>query len=736
MKKVLAIILLTIIALSLSTGLAIADEDIKVKYISNFGGDLQMENWNRIEVEIENQGNSDFTGQVEVDAGGKYLQEIFIEKGKKLAVEFYLPPLGIEHVSQVNVSVKDHRNRNVSTTRVNVSYHYRNAPAHYLGVVSKNPDKFKRIQNVIDTEIVHLKPEHFNNHQFMGNMARIIIDDLDGFTLTQRQKENLDLWIKMGGNLIVGGGRTATENISVIDPKILPYKPERNMERELDNAFFQEKSTVVFTKGEVLGEVQLGNSDFPLLITNNVGKGSIIFSTINFNDSVFNNVVDFEKYMETIITSSLTHYVPSAGSFRLGEAQRLLTLMSVDLGGLKFLSPWFLFIGLLVYILIVGPFNFAFLKKIKKMDYGWLTIPALAIVFTLVLFVIGSMGRSKIMTNTQVNLIEYLNDETAYIESFNNWFIPSSKAKEIKLDFLNVAPTTSGLTSVNNTVLDTSQSRVWSNQRALINTTKKIQKPTVELDLYKNQTVVTITNEFDYEIFESYLWIRGGWYKTGGVNAGETKTLTLRSTPSHIDYQSLFKRLGITSTHWHFQLIDSLAAGGGNYTYIAFDDEFVPIEYKESPTTSVVNINVIHERNMDINIIEPTAIANIKGVVSKISFQNYDTWNLTQYYLSGQGEFELMFQLPRDLTYEGLTGQITMDIYRNNGIMELHIYNNESKEWEIHQASNMVQSISIGDIDDYLNNDVLIIKLVSTDDNSQVDLDLNRITFSVVGGGN
>ncbi|QNO16118.1 hypothetical protein HYG86_15750 [Alkalicella caledoniensis] len=731
MKKAIALILLTIITLTLSPSMASADEKIKATYTSNFGQGIQRENWNRVEVEIENQGDQDFTGQVEVDAGGKYIQEIFIERGKKITVEFYIPPMGVENINQVDVYVKNKNNKAVSSHRFSVSYYRGSGTSHYIGVVSKNPDRFKRIQNFIDLETVPMKEEHFNNHLFMENLGTIIIDELDNLTLSAQQKENLELWLKRGGNLVIGGGRTTVENTSIINPDIMPYRVSNNLEKELNIPFFEGKSNVLFTSGEVLGDIALGTEELPLIITKDTNQGRVVFSTINFADSFFDNVNDFEKYLEAIILSNPPRY--QGTEYRVGEANRLLTLMSVDLGGLNFLSPGFLFFGLIAYILLVGPFNFAMLKKYNKMDYGWITIPALSVVFTIILFLVGSTGRSKDMANTQLNVIEYFNNGTAYVESYNNFFMPNGRTKKMQANFLSVAPTTNGLTLINNTTLETSQARIWSNQRAVISTTKNMSGPIVKLELLEKETAASITNNYDYEIFDGYLVVGDRWYRVGEISPGETKKLSLKANSVHVDYQSLFQRLGVTS-HMYSQVIESMALSSGNYTFIAFDDKYTPIEFQGSPITKLMNFSIVHQNNMEIDIKETTAVSNISAVVSKVDFQHYDNWRTHQYYISGAGEMEMVFELPKGVDYQGFTGRVNINGFRAYGNVEYQVLNQETSQWEKHQVGGMGGSFDLPKLENYVRNNILSIKLVISDENSNVDLELSGIKFSVIGG--
>ena len=69
----------------------------------------------------------------------------------------------------------------------------------------------------------------------------------------------------------------------------------------------------------------------------------------------------------------------------------------LDRAGITFTFPrlrWLL-IWLGVFIVVVGPLNFFILRRVRKLEWGWITISAIAVLFAAGLYVVNSVSRPK-----------------------------------------------------------------------------------------------------------------------------------------------------------------------------------------------------------------------------------------------------------------------------------------------------------------------------------------------------
>src|SRR5205823_4888186 len=65
-----------------------------------------------------------------------------------------------------------------------------------------------------------------------------------------------------------------------------------------------------------------------------------------------------------------------------------------DLPGLQLPNAWLIGGFLLLYIIIMGPVNFIVLRRLRRTELAWITIPALVVIFSAVAYAtaLGSKG--------------------------------------------------------------------------------------------------------------------------------------------------------------------------------------------------------------------------------------------------------------------------------------------------------------------------------------------------------
>jgi hypothetical protein len=104
----------------------------------------------------------------------------------------------------------------------------------------------------------------------------------------------------------------------------------------------------------------------------------------------------------SVVSDDLGRIFSSGMAGRIGRETPLLPLQAsadpfLTRIGVAFAFPrlrW-LTIWLAVYLLVVGPLNFAILRRIKRLEWGWASVCVLAAVFTVGFYISGSARRPK-----------------------------------------------------------------------------------------------------------------------------------------------------------------------------------------------------------------------------------------------------------------------------------------------------------------------------------------------------
>ena len=178
-----------------------------------------------------------------------------------------------------------------------------------------------------------------------------------------------------------------------------------------------------------------------------------------------------------------------------------------EIAGLELPDPLLITLFLLVYILVLGPINFIILRRMKRPELAWATVPALVIVFSVGAYLIGYGSRGGDLTTIRTK-IAYASPDTQDVQAMQVWGLFSPVRNTYKLNIgadsvvseLNAfggpgSGSTSQVlggstTSVNNVIINTGSLSGFAVQNDLRT------EPPLEADLHLNgdQIVGTVHN--------------------------------------------------------------------------------------------------------------------------------------------------------------------------------------------------------------------------------------------------
>lgn len=192
------------------------------------------------------------------------------------------------------------------------------------------------------------------SHWWSYSAARVIVVAVSTAKLSPDQRLALEEFVRGGGYLIL-------------------------LEKEAaDPSFLAGYRRVPFTKDETV-------------IVENIGRGKLIRIP---SEGVFQQAINLDRRLEKPFIGDPNEFVSSM----LDNTPDNLGLLKMV--GIRFHFPrlrWVL-IALGVYILIVGPLNFFVLRRMGRLDWGWVTVSALAVFFALAFYFAGSARRPRIFT--------------------------------------------------------------------------------------------------------------------------------------------------------------------------------------------------------------------------------------------------------------------------------------------------------------------------------------------------
>lgn len=213
--------------------------------------------------------------------------------------------------------------------------------------------------------------------------------------------EALRDWIQMGGTLVVLSG---SEGNTYTDPAaraLLPVEINGTaILRDVDG--FLNVSTDLGTDdsgGRVFtvarsepkpgSEVLLSRDGIPFIVRESLGLGQIIFLAVDFRSSS-SGVEQFIGPVWHAVTPTRDHAKWEQNIPRLSGGFQAISGRAA-----RPPNPLLIIAICILYTIVVGPLNFAWLAKRNKMEWAWFTLPAIVLVFFLLIYGMGLLMKER-----------------------------------------------------------------------------------------------------------------------------------------------------------------------------------------------------------------------------------------------------------------------------------------------------------------------------------------------------
>ena len=222
----------------------------------------------------------------------------------------------------------------------------------------------------------------------------IFLHDIDTTALSPAQRDALGIWVSLGGQLIVSGGVGGQRTAAGL-AGLLPAQVGTLAQGDISAlAPFAGASDQTLAPSAPLNDLQPQSGaealppESPLLYRQRYGAGWSIVSAFDFASL---RSWSGEPALWSKLLSHPIALVPAA-SARLSRIN-LLDRGVLQLPSLNLPSTSVLLAFLLTYILVIGPLNYVVLRRARRLELAWLTVPAIVVVFAGGLYVVGSALR-------------------------------------------------------------------------------------------------------------------------------------------------------------------------------------------------------------------------------------------------------------------------------------------------------------------------------------------------------
>ena len=283
----------------------------------------------------------------------------------------------------------------------------------------------------------------------LDSLNTLILSDVDTGDLIEAQRSALSAWIANGGRLIVTGG-PGWQKTSAGLRESLPLSPASTILLEDLSALktFADSATspgsAIVATGDLTPDAQvvLKQAETPLIIRRQHGLGEVVF--LGFDPADLQQVVvagsapgssqSWDGFLE--IYRQLTQPLPNKPGWGYG-VQDWYTAVSAasNIPNLN-LPPVSLICGFLgLYMLAIGPINYLVVRKLKRRELAWISVPLLTIGFTAAAFLAGNLLRGNQPVLNRLALVQvWPTSGQARLTGIVGLYAPQRALYEVKAD--------------------------------------------------------------------------------------------------------------------------------------------------------------------------------------------------------------------------------------------------------------------------------------------------------------
>ena len=520
-----------LVALFTYIPLASANGDLSINY--RFGVDNRIAPNETIPVfvDITNNGN-DFSGDFVYDneelyAGGTGVVLPFeVANGETVQLKFFIHGLEDNYIDAKMIREKTHvyegsieKGKKVSIDLTDVKSPKLLAyEAQRLLIISENVEQEKNIKAIDDSKITAIEIAHAtkdNTARLSSNrkdfdMYKVILIDESGLKLlTDDTLKAIEQWARQGGTLLLTGN---------ISHQTLPEVLTING-----------KDVTVKNSSSTPLTLKTGATVATLIY----GSGEIIHASQGFDNEAFAKDPQVQNLMVNALKQNFKEDYETDQAYAAANW--------VDLNGYFetfYYNTNLILLFLIVYIAIVGPLLYIYLKKKDKREKMWLYIPIIAVIASVILFAFGASDRLVKPQTQTMELVSLNGAGDAKVDTAYSFV--SNKRGDYKITAptdVNVAAYLGNFNSSSNdihrqaytTFTDNEQTLTlrkvpyWSVEGAVASSVKQdVGSIIQQLTLSNNRLTGSIKNELQVDLKHVQLISGRNIVDLGDIKAGET----------------------------------------------------------------------------------------------------------------------------------------------------------------------------------------------------------------------
>jgi len=762
MKKILQVLAFFLIISIIPTGLVKAEQSIEIDYFYGFNGYVLSERGFPLQITIKNNGN-DFSGDLILKVPNGYSSgtsiklDVDLLANSEATYTVYLPGIST-NMNNIRPIISLYEGNFNQGKEVDFSGAKILAPKYYadnsnvIGTITSNVErtKFLDLLKGINYQMLLTKENFPKDSLGLEMFKMIVIDDIPLNTLSDVQLESLQQWINRGGILV---SSTLQNQQSNLLPLTIESATSLTNSFQFNDKVFTESvrgyvvqvdetSTVVTSdEGLVAAKKEVGNgaviqynfvlgdnpliswTDYPSWLSANLSKAGIAYNTDGFNSYVFSNSVN-----------------------NLNYATQQFKAVSISLGTMSII--------LIVYLIIVTMVVYFVLKKKQKLELTWIVIPTIAIISSVVIFLVGAKDR---YFESKLNQLAIYTNHDGYLNGIVAASLLSNKGGDVQLSINQSTPifTTSdgysyrdtqkhvGIVEIGNEAATISYEDInyWSTVSVAA------QVEVQNAGMFKTDLVIkngrlqgTITNNYSFDFDGLAIWSGNDYYELPGVATNETidvditVTSSLLTRPQYIDlYGQDLESIKLSATTNYIQNVMGMMNRPffSKPAILAKSDEMLHSFALTNGNYSTDHLTVIYEP-IDVTMVAEGEIilnsASLSHVSNALTGRIENSDSIGGWYYVLPGEYEFTYTLPNELKGQDIhLVDLEANIFNHDPSIEFYLYNYQTNEF----VPVTTQKLIASEQDQFIQNHQMLLKLIKKDNNMSGDVNLPEMRMKV-----
>lgn len=534
-----------------------------------YDGSSKYGEWLPVLVDLENSG-ADVSGQAEVLVSGSgqettYAQHVELPRGSRKQVTIYVVPNNFTRRLVVTF-VPDGGGDPLASEQVEV----RPVPniRYMIGVISAGGEGLEPLAGAnfrgtrgqqAETMLLTLDLTTLPDRpEALRTLDLLVIAGVDTTPLTPRQRAALEQYVAQGGVLALGGGPDAARVLAGLPESVRPVTLTGETNLETLAALDLATGEAVRVNGPfpaavaeplVEDSVRYAEGELALVVEHEVGEGAVLWMALDPTLTPFDAWAGTDEFWLAAVGQRAAYPLdlpPDVAPRQMFNEQlyyALQNLPSLDLPSLRLLVPL-----LAVYILMVGPVNYLVLRRQRRLELAWVTIPAITLLFSAGAYGLGYQLRGSDVILNQVAVVRAVpGAEGGYVRSLMGIFSPSRRTYTLSVDgealvspsrvpgdpFGNSSQGGTRATVVQGdpTLVQGFTVNQWSMQSVVAERlTTEDYSFAADLETNDDSIVGTVTNTSPFAWKEVVVVLGNQFQKLGDMEAGDSKEISLEVT--------------------------------------------------------------------------------------------------------------------------------------------------------------------------------------------------------------